>query len=96
MLKTFDNGKLENTYGRRAKDRKFSEIEDKLISYIKLIAKKYKQEKCGTLSLLLWEKCVKWAFGLEIEKSKFSDGWISDTLRRHGIKRVNLHGEKII
>ena len=48
MLKRFDNGKLENTDGKRAKDIKFAGIEDKLISYTKLRAKKYKQEKCGT------------------------------------------------
>ena len=36
MLKKFDNGKLENIYGKRAKDRKFSDIKDKVIICIKL------------------------------------------------------------
>ena len=43
ILKKFDNGKLENTDGKRAKDGKFADIEDKLISYIKLRANKHKQ-----------------------------------------------------
>ena len=37
---------------------------------------------------------VKWAVDLDIENFKFSDGWISDILRHHEIKRVNLHGKK--
>ena len=40
MTKNLDNGKLENTDEKRAKNRKFSDIEEKIISYIKLIAKK--------------------------------------------------------
>ena len=36
MLKKFDNGKLEEPDGNITKDRKFSKIKDKLISYIKL------------------------------------------------------------
>ena len=28
----FDNGKLGNTYGKRAKDRKFADTKEKLIS----------------------------------------------------------------
>ena len=66
MLKEFDNDKLENTDGKRAKYRKFTDIEDKLISYIKLRAKKYKQDKCVTSWLLLREECVKWAVNLDI------------------------------
>ena len=45
MLKKFDNRKLGNTDGKRAKYRNFSGIKDKLIRYIKVRAKKYKQEK---------------------------------------------------
>ena len=48
MLKQFDNRKLEDTDGKRSKDRNFYEIKEKIISYIKLIANKYKQEKSGT------------------------------------------------
>ena len=96
MLKTFDNRKLENTDINISKDRKFSYIKDKLIGYIKLREKKHKQDKCGTSWLLLWEKCVKWAFDLDIENFKCSDGWISDNLWRHGIKIFNLHGDKMI
>ena len=90
----FDSGKVENIDVNRAKDRKFSDIEDKLIRYIKLISNNHKQDKCGTSWLLLRDKCVKWAVNLEIESLKFSNGWISDILRHHGIKRVNLHDEK--
>ena len=36
MLKRFDNGKLENIDGKTAKDMSFDDIEDNLISYIKL------------------------------------------------------------
>ena len=94
ILIFFDNGDLENTNGKRAKNRKFADIEDKLSSYTKLRARKYKQEKYVASWLLLREKCVKWAVNLEIENFKCSDGWISDTLRRHGIKKFNIHGKK--
>ena len=57
----FESGKVENIDVNRAKDRKFSDIEDKIISYIKLRSDKYKQEKCGTIWILLQEKCVKWS-----------------------------------
>ena len=96
MLNVFDNGELENTDGKRAKYIKFTDIKDKLIGYIKLREKKHKQDKRGTSWLLLWEKCVKWAFDLDIENFKCSDGWISDHLWRHGIKIFNLHGDKMI
>ena len=95
MLKTFDNGKLENTDINIAKDTNFSYIKDKHIGYIKLIKNKHKQDKCGTSWLLLREKCVKWAFDLDIENFKCSDGWISDTLWRHIIIIFNLHGDKM-
>ena len=95
MLKTFDNGRLENTDKMIAKDRNFSYIKDKLIGYIKLKEKNHKQEKCCTSWLLFREKGVKWAFDLDIENFKCSDGWISDTLRRHGIKIFNLHDNKM-
>ena len=94
MIKKFDNGKLKKIDGKRAKDRKFPDIEDKLISYNKLRTKNYKQDKCITSWLLLWEKCVKWAVNIEIENLKCSYGWISDTLRHHELKRITLHGDK--
>ena len=64
MQKKFENGKLENTYGDKTKDRKFADIEDKIISYIRLRSKKYKQDKCDTAWLLFRENCVKWAVDL--------------------------------
>ena len=87
MLKRFDNGILENTYGKRYKDRNFSDIKDKPIKYTKIRAKNYKQEKCGTSWLLFQEKSVKWSVDLYIENFKCSHGMISDTLRCHGIKK---------
>ena len=48
MINVLDNGKLENTDGKKAKYRKFSDIKDKIISYIKLTANKYKQDKYAT------------------------------------------------
>ena len=53
MLKKFDNEKQENIDVKRAKYRKFSDIKDKITSYIKLRAKKYKQDKSGTSWLFL-------------------------------------------
>ena len=76
MLKKFDNGKLENIDVKRAKYRKFAEIKDKIISYMKLRPKEYKQDKCGTSWLLLRDMCEKWAVDLDIKKFKCSDGWI--------------------
>ena len=40
MQKQIDCGELENTDGNIAKDRKFSDIEDRIISYIKIGSKK--------------------------------------------------------
>ena len=37
---------------------------------------------------------MKCAIDLYIENCKCSDGWISDTFQRRGIKRVNIHGNK--
>ena len=65
--------KVENRDGKRTKDIKFSEIEDKLISYAKLRANNYKRDKCGTSWLLVREKCVKWAVDLDIKIFRFSD-----------------------
>ena len=58
MLNVFDNGELENTDGKRAKYIKFTDIKDKIIGYIKLRAKRHKQEKCDTSWILLRKKCV--------------------------------------
>ena len=70
MLKTVENGKIVNIDGKRAKYIKFSDTEEKLIRYIKIIENKYKQDKCGTSWLLLQEKCVKWAVNSDIETLK--------------------------
>ena len=59
MLENYDAGTLENAVFTSQFICKFEEIEDKLVSYIKMNSQKYKRENCGTLWKILRTKFLK-------------------------------------
>ena len=64
------------------------------MQYLELREERYKGDKLGTLScLLLTEKSMQWAQDLGLHDFKCSAGWLQNTLKLHGIGRINLHGE---
>ena len=93
QLKRYENGELENTDVTRQCKRKYLALETKLINYVDVRAKQYTRDKCGLSWLRLKTKCLTWAKNLGIDEFKCSNGWINDTLKRHGRQRVKLHGE---
>ena len=54
---------------------------------------RYKRDKCGVSWSLLRAKALFWAENMGLEAFKASSGWVDKTLKRHGIERINLHGE---
>ena len=93
-LNTFDNEKLENTYGKRSKYRNFAIHQRQTYQLHQTKSKEVQIRQIWYIMDFIAVEVCKWAVDLWIENFKFSDGWISDTLQRHGIKRVNLHGYK--
>ena len=95
-LDKFKKGELKSDDGRkRSKKGQFEEVEKKLVEYIKLRAKLYKKDGCGTSFLFLCSKAAKYAkdCGYDEDEFKASVGWVQKVMRRHGITGLNLHGE---
>ena len=63
------------------------------MQYLKLREERYKRDKLGTSWLLLTEKCMQLAQDLGQHDFKCSAGWLQNTMKLHGIGRINLHGE---
>jgi DDE superfamily endonuclease len=96
FLRQFDDGSLtamETT--QRSTCSKFPEVEKMLVQYMELRAKLYKRDKCGAPWWRLADRARKCARSLGIPESDFSAsaGWISATLSRHSMVKLNLHGE---
>jgi hypothetical protein len=84
MLKNFDSGKLQPTGKKRGRDRKFEDIEKRLIEYLELRAKVYKQDNCGVSWITLTEKCLQFADLLGYGEGEFkaSPGWLATALKK--------------
>ena len=93
MLKKYRSGTLKNIEKKRIRDRKFVDIEEKLIEYLHLRETKFKQDKLGTSWTFLTEKCKEWAKDMNVDDFKFFAGWLNNTLKAHNMDRVKLHGE---
>ena len=93
-LKLFDKGELMGGALLRQRARKYGDVEDRLMRYVELRQRRYRTDKCGINWLTLHHKAVLFAkecgYGPDF---KASDGWISNSLRRHGKVGINLHGE---
>ena len=91
-LKAFRNGdlKMEAVDFKRKAERKFIEIEDKLIAYMKLHSKAYVQNKCEISWNLLTEKATEYAAKLGIQEKDFkaSDGWLQGVLKQSGMNAI--------
>jgi hypothetical protein len=85
MLKSFDSGKLQPTGRKRCRDRKFQDIEKRVMEYLDLRVKVYKQENCGVSWITLTEKCLQFAdlLGYDENEFKASPGWIADALKKY-------------
>ena len=94
-LKLFDKGELKGGALTRQRERKYGDVEDRLMGYVELRQRKYRTDKCGINWLTLRHKAVVYANELGYAPSAFkaSDGWIANALRRHGKVGINLHGE---
>jgi DDE superfamily endonuclease/Tc5 transposase DNA-binding domain len=92
-LKKFKEGKLKPSDNKREKPSQFPNLEEKLIAYINLRAAYYKYDKCGVSYGLLKAKAYKFAKEMEIDGFQASNGWLHNTLKRHGKIGVSLHGE---
>ena len=93
MLKKYRAGQLSPLKMKRERSRKYLALELKLIRYVKGRAERYKRDKCGVSWALLRAKLLFWAENMGFEDFKASSGWVDQTLKRHGIERINLHGE---
>jgi hypothetical protein len=84
MLKNFDSGQLQPTGNKRSRDRKFGDIEKRLVEYLELRARVYKQDNCGVSWITLTEKCLQFAdlLGYDEDEFKASPGWIADVLKK--------------
>jgi hypothetical protein len=95
MLRQFDNGTLKPSDKKRGRDRKFIDVEEKLIEYLNLRARAYLLDKCGISWITLTNKSLQFAdlCGYSEDEFKASPGWIENTLKNYGKIGVNLHGE---
>ena len=87
MLKSFDSGKLQPSSKKRSRDRKFQDIEKRLIEYLDLRVKVYKKDNCGVSWITITEKCLQFAdlLGYEQHEFKASPGWIADALKKYAL-----------
>jgi hypothetical protein len=95
MLKKFKNRTLKPSNKKRSRDRKFEDVEERLIKYLDLRARAHLQDKCGVSWVTLENRCLQFAdlLGCSREEFKASPGWIAATLKNYGKLGVNLHGE---
>jgi hypothetical protein len=78
----------------RRKSRPFLEVEKKLVAYLNTRAQRYYQDKIGVSWEWLKKKCNEWAASLQIEKwNQCTDGWLHNSLKRHGFEHTKLYGE---
>ena len=94
--KIFKSGTLLPNFKKRKRLGKYVNVKLKLVRYINHQARLYKQDKCGLSWSFLQEKAR--AYALDKESDEYqqfdaSPGWISDSLKRHDMKGVNLHVE---
>ena len=95
-LKQYQAGKLNSsTKLKRQKGGQFEDVEKKLVDYINLRKKLYRRDKCGMSWVLMEEKAKLFAKQCGYADGSFnaSAGWIQNTLNRHGIIGIKLHGE---
>ena len=95
-LKKYRGGTLRPEKVKRLKTRKFLEVEEKLVRYIRLRSDRYEKDKCGLSWLGLRGKCLEWKNlepSLRDEPFNCSAGWMSSMLKRNGLTKVKLHGE---
>ena len=92
-LKTFNEGKLQETDVTRLRQRKYYAIETKLILYVDARSQMYQTDKCFISSIRLKSRIKQWAKNLGLQAFKWSDGWIDDAMKQYGRERVKLHGE---
>ncbi len=80
---------------KRFKTSHFEDVEEKVVDYLELRARLYRQDKCGLSSDIIREKAMAIAANLGYAEGDFkaSQGWISNVLRRHNKIGSNLHGE---
>ena len=74
-------------------NQKYTHIEDNLVNYMKLRARKLRQYKCVASWLFLKENCQIWAKDLKINDFRCSGGWVDRSSEHHGMKIVHLYGE---
>ena len=95
--KQYDAGQLAagDTDTKRVLKPVFPQIEDKLLVYIELCAKKYTMDKCGLSWMVIQAKALAIAKKLNVDVDKFraSPGWISKFLKRKKLVGIKLHGE---
>ena len=93
-LKQFKEGRLEQTNAIRQRQRKYIEIEKKLVNYIHARRRSYTQDKCGLSWIRMKTKCLQWAQKYEgMDDFSCSNNWIHKVLVRNCLMKVNLHGE---
>jgi len=88
-LKKYDDGSLQDSSAKREKIRKFTEIEDKLISYLESKAQAHRSDNCGITWVVMQEMCMKWAEEMNIADFKCSNGWLNATLNKRQTKKVD-------
>ena len=91
----FKAGTLLPNSNKRKRLGKYVNVELKLVRYINHRARLYKQDKCGPSLLFLQEKARAYAFDEESDEYQQFDaspGWISNLLKRHDMKGVNING----
>jgi Tc5 transposase DNA-binding domain/DDE superfamily endonuclease len=93
QLKQYRLGNLQPSDSKKGRVASFPDVESKLVAYINLRATYYKRDKCGLSWDLLRVKAAKFANDLGIEDFKASNGWLNNTLKRHGKIGIRLHGE---
>ena len=96
-LKAYKSGdlKVEAVDFVRKSEGKFTEVEEKIITYIKLRSASYHKDKLGLSFDFLKEKASKYAkeIGLDEGEFKASSGWLTRCLNRANLTGLKLHGE---
>jgi hypothetical protein len=96
MLERFDRGTLKPSNKKRGRDRKFEDIELKLIEHLDLRAKSHLRDKCGVSWITLTNKSTQFADLLGCDKDKFkaSPGWMQDTLLQENWCQPSWRGRR--
>ena len=81
-LKKYDDGSLQDSNAKREKIGKFTEIEEKLLSYLDSQAQAHRSDNCGITWVVMQEMCRKWAEERNIADFKCSTGWLNLTLNK--------------